>query len=649
MIVLNGTAIGQVARLRSVTPRGDFAIEAELEVPELAPELEVIALQSVWGRYRLWVDPIGSMACHAVRPRSWLSVPYFREFPARAWTFEWVLCPSRGPSRPTLLSYRSRGRRDEIDLAVYERPAAGLVVAEGEREHETGVTLDYNQWQHVALAWRGDTGEAALYKDDGEASIAAALFGEPVRYGPPRWEGRIAAGAAFADEGCLVIGQDPPRAGDLAAGELSHAFAGALLGVTLWDRALTSEQLDGRRGLLPSGGEPGLVSAWRFTQRGIDLGEPLAISSGPPSACLLGGTPIPRVRDARSGRLVFQVGGAAVSSVHPIPFGRPIRIRAVCRAGSAIRLDGGGYVECTPGLAVFSQDGLTLEVGVRPTRGLPVGIWGQPGRHPSDAIALSIDPDGRPVLSVTAGTGEFAEARGTQAYGPRCRRLTVVLRPRGDGLRVRFLIDREEAGDADLPVHPGAGVGPSRLGLCQLPGRPLGFRGTIADAITWPVALDPREAASLGADAPTFAWVARTMLDIASRGDAASNATVCGRAVVVPDPAGSMLSLEIDGHPAAVRPEPWPRPVDGEPACFRIGPADRLRIARIRVAGLSSVADGEEGQTIVEYSGRLHDGLWQDESASEFHLRIDGHAEVDDGGEADPVAIPMLVGGGVEE
>ncbi len=88
----------------------------------------------------------------------------------------------------------------------------------------TGIAANDDSWHHIAVTWRSSDGEVIMYID-----------------GSPSYSGTLRQGAAIAQGGSLVIGQEQDSVG--GGFDNSQAFAGTIDEVQIWDRVLTQSEI----------------------------------------------------------------------------------------------------------------------------------------------------------------------------------------------------------------------------------------------------------------------------------------------------------------------------------------------------------------------------------------------------------------------
>jgi hypothetical protein len=332
----DGRASAPAAYLAALAPGPGLDVEAWVRPRDRAGWGDVVYHCSARGAYRLSLDPVGSVGFAPGLPRSCVMVPRMEGFPADALTVELIHCPFRAGNGSTLLSYAATGEAGWCDFAVHETGAEGIVVTVAGHAVATGIHHDYAQWQRLAITWRSDTGELVLYRDDRDATIAAAMAGAPAPpLGPPRFRANVARGQRLADGGSLVIGQAQARRADPASFPPERAYAGSVREARLWRGALGAEALEALGGAVLRGDESCLVADWRFTQLALECGEALNACGTERNLALLSG-PMLRagVRDVRAYRLVGAAGGQAVASRTWLPALRWSRV-ALRHDGSA--------------------------------------------------------------------------------------------------------------------------------------------------------------------------------------------------------------------------------------------------------------------------------------------------------------------------
>lgn len=317
-LVMGGEGSAQLAPelLNKSAVVGDLTLEAWVYARDRLQQAEIVTHKSTQSHYRLKLDPVGSLAFSNLMPKTWLMINYFKDFPATELTIELLICPFRGNHFSTLLSYSTPHSDYDNDLLIYEHGKRGLVVCINDRSIETGVTLDYSQWQHIVITWTSSTGVLKIYKDDGEETIAAASEGNRrTLLAGPLFTGRLAQNESIADGGCLVFGQKQERPADLAALDIGKSFVGSLLSMRIWSRACGLDELNQHKGVWLCGDEEGLVADWRFSEMSRAVGECLNACSVEHNVGQLSGALMLRpVRDVKQYRVVAVAGRQTVAS-----------------------------------------------------------------------------------------------------------------------------------------------------------------------------------------------------------------------------------------------------------------------------------------------------------------------------------------------
>lgn len=281
----------------------------------------------------LLLDPVGSLPFSGGKPLRWLMTAPLPDWPRDRFAVELELCPLRGSSAPTLVSYAVAGAPPFV---LREQAPGGLVVELGGRAVATGIHLDYAQWQRIAVSWDAGARRLRLHKDDGPARVAAEGAGRPpAPLGPPLFEAILPADAGVAAGGTLVVGQRQERPGvpaDFAAG---RDFRGALAEVRVWGARPDFAAPASRE---PAEDDPALFARWRFSALATALGEALASPSSPPA--LLGGFHAAELRDVARLRAVGGDARRAAATAPAIPCDSRERTIELVLPEASLLLDG---------------------------------------------------------------------------------------------------------------------------------------------------------------------------------------------------------------------------------------------------------------------------------------------------------------------
>ncbi|ADB50873.1 hypothetical protein [Conexibacter woesei] len=260
----------------------------------------------------LLLDPVGSLPFSGGKPLRWLLTAPLPTWPRDRFALELELCPLRGSPAPTLASYAVAGAPPFV---LREQAPGGLVVELGGCVVETGIQLDYAQWQRIAVTWEEDARRLRLHKDDGPARVAAEGTGRTVApLGPPLFEALLPGDAVVAAGGTLVVGQLQGRPGVLADLAAGRDFRGAVAEVRVWR---TPPDFTAGSAREPAEDEPALFARWRFSALATALGEALATPSSPPA--LLGGFQADELRDVARLRAVGGDTRVAIATPPAIP------------------------------------------------------------------------------------------------------------------------------------------------------------------------------------------------------------------------------------------------------------------------------------------------------------------------------------------
>lgn len=277
MILAHQPAYARIppAKLKAFALQSAFTIESWVRPVGGTNTLDLFAYASSRGRYQLSLDAIGSVFFDGRKPRKWMMVEKFVDFPVTELTLEFLICPFRGNSHTTLVSYVTGRPQANCDFAVREYGQEGLTIVINDQHIASGIHLDYAQWQRLAVTWESKTGQVKIYKDDGPTVIATEGKGceTIVPFGSPVFIGTLAPNSQLASGGNLVFGQGQTRPGDILGFPMQEAFVGGLSEVRLWRQVLDQTSLNAIKGCWLAGNEPGLVGCWRFTGLALSSGE----------------------------------------------------------------------------------------------------------------------------------------------------------------------------------------------------------------------------------------------------------------------------------------------------------------------------------------------------------------------------------------
>jgi hypothetical protein len=309
------------AKLKDFALQSAFTIESWVRPVGGTSSVDIFVHASSRSRYQFSLDAIGSLVFDGCKPRKWMMVQEFTEFPVTELTLEFLVCPFRGNSQSTLVSYVTGRSEVTCDFAVIEYAHDGLTIVINDQRLASGIHLDYAQWQRIVITWKSKTGQVAIYKDDGPMVIAAEGKDRStiIPFGPPVFIGTLALDTQLASGGCLVFGQAQTQPGNILGFAVQEAYVGGMDEVRLWRHVLDQTSLNAVKGLWLNGDEPGLVGCWRFTGLGLRTGECNNICESGNDG-ILGGFPTHLgVKDVAGYRILGLVGRSACLSQVVIP------------------------------------------------------------------------------------------------------------------------------------------------------------------------------------------------------------------------------------------------------------------------------------------------------------------------------------------
>lgn len=381
MISTHPTGYARVppSKLKAFALQSGLTIESWIRPVGGTNGVDIFVHASSRSRYQLSLDAIGSLLFDGCKPRKWMMVQEFADFPATELTLEFLVCPFRGNSQSTLVSYVTGHSEVTCDFAVIEYAHDGLTVVINDQRLASGVHLDYAQWQRIAVTWNSQTGQIAIYKDDGPKVIVAEGRERSaiVPFGLPVFIGTLAPGARLAAGGCLVVGQAQTRPGDILGFAMQAAYVGGMGEVRLWRQVLDQTILNAVKGLWLSGNEPGLVGCWSFTGLGLSAGEYTNICASGNNGVLGGFAAHLGVKDIIGYRILGVNGRLACLSQAVIPAGKWCHLAMVAPEARPN--------SCEPQLFIDGQQVATRPV---PSEYLPLPEVGQGGIGPCGESAL---------------------------------------------------------------------------------------------------------------------------------------------------------------------------------------------------------------------------------------------------------------------
>ncbi|PPK65220.1 hypothetical protein V5P93_003658 [Actinokineospora auranticolor] len=306
----------------------DARVTAEVRLRPHTSVVPVVEYRSARGRYGLLLDPVGALPFLRAKPRQWVMAQNLADFPPRAFTAVFDLCPLRGDADIVLFSYAVPG--DGTVLALRERLDGGLTLEVAGERVSFGKSLDYAQWQRLAVSWDATTGETLLYQDDGIARVTAEAEGRsPSPLADPIARQVVARGARLPGGGAFAVGQYQGQPGDPGLFDLGRGLRGSVAEVDLWADAAGPT----RRPEWTGTPTPGAVARWRFTATGLRTQE----TPGAATA-YLGGFGPDDLRDVRAYRVIVTWGGRAWGARTLLPVGGAHRLE--CASAPELLVDG---------------------------------------------------------------------------------------------------------------------------------------------------------------------------------------------------------------------------------------------------------------------------------------------------------------------
>jgi hypothetical protein len=532
-------------------------VEAAVDCGARLAACDLVVMRSVHDRYALTLDAIGSIAFRPGKPRTWAMIPRMNGFPKRSFTWECLVCPFRAAPRPTLISYRclTDEAGDMHAFAVYENGQTGIAVAILGQVWETGMRLDYSQWQRIAVTWDADENELRLFHEDGRASISAALARTKPSLEEARFPSALKTKCSIPGDGCLVIGQMQQRFRDPSSFADDCAYCGALMSMSLWNRTLSIQELSHHVEKGIGGDEPGLVAAWRFSQISGMQGEGWNLCSEFENVPILSGVDASGLKDVRELRICAGTNKAAVASRKTLEANSSSQIVVGFeRAWSAVL---GGCVsftleDCWSGEIAgdFTFDAVLAAAPKSISCNLIRfdGPW---------TLAIALDDARRLVLRVTVGDSPPVE-RHTSHTLPLGRLHLAVTRT---GAVIRIAVNGRLTSEWSDP-HLAGGL----KGLLVVAG--MGFLGRIGRIGIWSRSLAPDEMD--GEDARkdlVFEWRPSPSCD--------------SGLLIAPDPVATRIHLYLNGAKLETVPIQIPTLSDENPI-FAVGEAEDVCVTGLR-------------------------------------------------------------------
>ncbi len=168
-------------------------------------------------------------------------------FPTTAITTEfWVR--TAGPDGRCIFSYSSSTADNEWTLFSPNNLRIHVGSAGAAAPLDTGIAINDGQWHHVAISWRNSDSQVEVHVDGN--SVFTGVLASRVGY-------------VFKNGGYFALGQDQ----DSFAGGFGDTFQGEIDDFRIWDRVLTTPEIQLRRNQALAGNEPGLFLYYPITER----------------------------------------------------------------------------------------------------------------------------------------------------------------------------------------------------------------------------------------------------------------------------------------------------------------------------------------------------------------------------------------------
>ncbi len=570
--------------LRRAAWNHDFTVEVSAQCGLHPAPCALLTMRSVHARYAVTLDPVGSIAFHRGKPQSWLMVPGMVGFPEQRLTVECLICPFRAASYPTLISYRSHTREsgDRCAFALYENGRAGLTVAIMGQSCETGIRLDYSQWQRIAVTWDGRTGSLRVFQDDGQASISAALAHSTATLGEARFSATLGLGQSIPGGGCLVFGQMPERFRDPSSFLNDYSFCGSLMSMSIWNRVLSRDDLNRHTLEAIRGDEAGLVAAWRFPQSSHEQGEGWNLCSEKENVPLLSGIASRSIKDVQGLRFCAGMGTVAVASRQLVPANSCAHLAATFERSWNVVLGSREVLDLGEWRGGEMAGEFTVEVIMAAARAAAschvIRCEGQ------TSWAIGLDDARRPFFSVIGEREQGQEWHAPESLPPRRVRLAVT---RSRAMMQMFIDGRLTAEWNDFAMNSESD------GRLIAGGR--GFAGRIGKIRIWARCLSPEE---LGGEQ------AETHLLYRWQPSPGQDAGL----VIAPDPAATRIQLNLNGERLDTVPIQLPILTDENPT-FSIGVAEDVTVNSLRILKRPTIPQTAQleppGEILLEFGGGL--------------------------------------------
>ncbi|MDJ0796847.1 MAG: RICIN domain-containing protein [Calothrix sp. MO_167.B12] len=172
--------------------------------------------------------------------RDYVSFSNFKNFPSTAITVACWIRINSTKSGPTPVSYAVSNEDNAFTL--YNVKDLRLII--NGTTKDTNISFNGGQWHHLAVTWDNSDGTLRVYKDGVEEFVATGFK----------------SGATISGNGTLIIAQEQDSLG--GGFKSSEAFDGGMSGLSIWNQALSADEIRDNMYKILEGNESGLVSYW---------------------------------------------------------------------------------------------------------------------------------------------------------------------------------------------------------------------------------------------------------------------------------------------------------------------------------------------------------------------------------------------------
>ena len=172
--------------------------------------------------------------------QDYVSFSNFKNFPSTAITVACWIRINSTKSGPTPVSYAVSNEDNAFTL--YNVKDLKLII--NGTTNETNISFNGGQWHHLAVTWDNSDGTLRVYKDGVEEFVATGFK----------------SGATISGNGTLIIAQEQDSLG--GGFNSSEAFDGGMSGLSIWNQALSADEIRDNMYKILEGNESGLVSYW---------------------------------------------------------------------------------------------------------------------------------------------------------------------------------------------------------------------------------------------------------------------------------------------------------------------------------------------------------------------------------------------------